>query len=86
MNKQMRYDTPIVAVIKALNDFAGSECSMIELRDQWYFHMETRADNRFVYWLDLTLEQINDEVTVVYKRHPGWYTEVMFEVRQEIEI
>ena len=86
MKKQMRYDTPILAMIKAFNDFAGGECYLIELRDQWYFHMETRADNRFVYWLDLALEQVNDEVVVAYKRHPGWYTDVVFEIKKEIEL
>lgn len=86
MNKQMRYDTPIMAVIKAFNDFAGGECSLLELREQWYFHMETRADNRFVYWLDLALELVNDRVVVVYKRQPGWYSEVLFEIKEEIKV
>jgi hypothetical protein len=81
-----RYDTPILAMIKAFNDFAGGECLLIELRDQWYFHMGSKEDNRFVYWLDLALEMVNEEVVVAYKRHPGWYTEVVFEVRKEIEI
>ena len=86
MKKVNKYDTPILAMIKAFNDFAGGECLLIELREQWYHHMQGRADNRFVYWLDMTLEIVNEYVAVIYKRHPGWYTEVAFEIKKEIEV
>jgi hypothetical protein len=86
MKKQMKYDTPILAMIKAFNDFAGGECCLTELRDQWYFHMETRADNRFVYWLDATMELINQDVKILYKRNAGWYTSVKFYIEREIQL
>ena len=59
---------------------------MIDLRDSWYFHLAHKDDNRFVYWLDKTMEIVNDGVEIVYKRNPGWYTEVLFYVKEPIEM
>jgi len=81
-----RYDTPILAMIKALNDHAGEKVSMIDLRDGWYFHLAHKEDNRFGYWLDLTTEAFGDQIEVIYKRNAGWYTEVMFRVAEKIEV
>lgn len=80
------YDTPILAMIKAFNDHAGGEVSMIDLRDGWYFHLAHKEDNRFGYWLDKTLEIVKDDVKIVYNRNPGWYTEVRFFVEREIQV
>jgi len=80
------YDIPVLAMIRAFNDFAGKEVDMGDLRDSWYFHMKTKDDNRFVYWLDKTLGIVNEDVTIVYKRNPGWYTGVLFDVKRVIEI
>ena len=84
--KVQKYDTPILAMIKAMNDLVGEEVDLSELRDQWYFHMGSRDDNRFVYWLDATMELINQDVKIVYKRNPGWYTSVKFYIEREIEL
>lgn len=86
MRRKQTYDTPVLNMIKAFNDFAGGECLLIELRDQWYFHMGSRGDNRFIYWLELAMEIANEKVEVVYKRVPGWYSEVSFHIKEKIEI
>lgn len=83
---ERRYDTPVLAMIQALNDHVGEEVSLIDLRDSWYFHLAHKEDNRFVYWLDMTMEMLNDDVKIIYKRNPGWYTEVLFYTEREIEI
>lgn len=80
------YDTPVLAMIKALNAHVGEEMTLGELRDDWYFHLAHKDDNRFVYWLDETMELVNDNVKIIYKRSPGWYTEVRFFVSREIEL
>lgn len=85
MKKVNQYDTPVLAMIKALNAHVGEEVDMSELRDEWYFEMENKEDNRFVYWLDQTMEIVNEDVKIVYKRLPGWYTGVSFYVEREIE-
>lgn len=84
--KAQTYDTPVLAMIKALNGYVGEEVSLADLRDSWYFHLEHKEDNRFVYWLDMTMEIVNDSVKIIYKRNPGWYTEVRFYIEGEIEI
>ena len=84
--KVQAYDTPMLAMIKALNAHVGEEVSLADLRDSWYFHLEHKEDNRFVYWLDKTMEVVNDSVNIIYKRNPGWYTEVGFFVSREIEL
>lgn len=87
MKKTTRtYDTPMLAMIKALNDHVGGEVNMTDLRDGWYFHQEHKDDNRFVYWLDATLELYDDSVKIIYKRNPGWYTEVLIYVKRELKI
>lgn len=83
---ERRYDTPVLAMIQALNSYVGEEVSLADLRDAWYFKMEHKEDNRFVYWLDETMEIVNDQIQVIYKRNPGWYTEVKFFVAKEIEV
>ncbi len=83
---ERRYDTPVLAMIKALNSYVGEEVSLADLRDAWYFQMEHKEDNRFVYWLDETMEIVNDSVKIIYKRNPGWYTEVKFYIGEEIEL
>jgi len=80
------YDTPVLAMIKALNAHVGEEITLGELRDDWYFHLAHKDDNRFVYWLDETMELVNDNVNIIYKPSPGWYTEVRFFVSREIEL
>ena len=84
--KIKNYDTPMLAMIKALNAHVGEEITLGELRDDWYFHLAHKDDNRFVYWLDKTMEVVNDRIEVIYKRNPGWYTEVMFFVAEKIEV
>ena len=84
--KVQTYDTPMLAMIKALNAHVGEEVSLADLRDDWYFHLQHKEDNRFVYWLDKTMEVVNDRIEVIYKRNPGWYTEVMFFVAEKIEV
>ena len=84
--KIKNYDTPMLAMIKALNAHVGEEITLGELRDDWYFHLAHKDDNRFVYWLDKTMELVNDNVNIIYKRTPGWYTEVKFFVTEEIEL
>ena len=83
--KAQTYDTPMLAMIKALNAHVGEEVSLADLRDDWYFHLAHKKDNRFVYWLDKTMEVVNDNVNIIYKRNPVWYTEVRFFVSREIE-
>lgn len=85
MKKVKEYDTPVLAMIKALNAHVGEEVDMSALRDEWYYQMENKEDNRFVYWLDQTMEIVNEDVKIVYKRLPGWYTGVSFYVEREIE-
>jgi len=80
------YDTPMLAMIKALNAHVGEEITLGELRDDWYFHLAHKDENRFVYWLDKTMEVVNDQVQVIYKLNPGWYTEVKFAVTERIEV
>jgi len=84
--KIKNYDTPMLAMIKALNAHVGEEITLGDLRDDWYFHLAHKDDNRFVYWLDKTMELVNDNVNIIYKRTPGWYTEVKFFVTEEIEL
>ena len=86
MKKKQIYDTPILAMIKAFNAHVGEEVTLGDLRDDWYFYLAHKEDNRFVYWLDKTMEIVNDNVNIIYKRNPGWYTEVKFEVTEEIEL
>jgi len=86
MYKKQKYDTPILAMIKALNTHAGEEVDMSALRDAWYFQMESKDDNRFVYWLDQTMEILNEDVKIIYKRVPGWYTGVAFYIEREIDV
>ena len=81
-----KYDAPVLAMIKAMNSHVGEELSLADLRDAWYFQMEHKEDNRFVYWLDKTIELVNDRVKIIYKRNPGWYTEVKFHIERGIEI
>ena len=81
-----KYDAPILAMIKAFNGHVGEDVDMITIRDEWYFNMGHKEDNRFVYWLDKTMEVVNDQVQVIYKRNPGWYTEVKFAVTERIEV
>ena len=85
MKKAKSYDAPVVAMIKALNMHVGEEVSLADLRDSWYFQLDHKEDNRFVYWLDQTMEIVNEDVNIIYKRVPGWYTGVMFYVEREIE-
>jgi len=84
--KAQTYDTPMLAMIKALNAHVGQEITLGELRDDWYFHLAHKDDNRFVYWLDKTMEVVNGSVNIIYKRTPGWYTEVKFFVTEEIKL
>jgi len=86
MKRANDYDTPLINMIQAFNDHSGGECYLIELRDQWYFRQGSKDDNRFLYWLDLALELVNDQVIVVYKRQPGWYSEVMFQIPEAIDL
>lgn len=86
MKRKQQFDTPVLNMIKSFNDFAGGSASLIELRDQWYFHMGSHQDNRFVYWLELAMEMVPGKVNVVYKRQPGWYSEVEFEIPEEIKV
>lgn len=86
MKKVKEYDTPVLAMVKALNAHAGEEVEMSALRDEWYYQMANKADNRFVYWLDQTMEIVNEDVKVIYKRKPGWYTGVAFFVEKEIDL
>ena len=73
-------------MMKAFNAHVGEEFTLGDLRDDWYFYLAHKEDNRFVYWLDKTMEIVNDNVNIIYKRNPGWYTEVKFEVTEEIEL
>jgi hypothetical protein len=87
MRTAKTYDTPILAMIEAFNAHAGGEITMPELRDEWWFRLDDAdKENKFGYWLDKTLElpAVAEMVTVVYKRQPGWYTEVRFAVAKEI--
>ena len=84
--KSNKYDDPVLQMIKAFNNHVGEELDMATLRDEWYFNMGEQKDNKFMYWLDLTLEIVNKDVTVVYKKQPGWYTQVEFFVERAVEI
>lgn len=81
-----KYDAPILAMIKALNNHVGEDVDLITLRDEWYFNMEHKEDNKFVYWLDMTMDIVNKDVKIIYKLNPGWYTGVTFFVEREIEL
>lgn len=86
MKKKQIYDTPILAMIKAFNAHLGEEVTLGELRDDWYYYLEHKDDNRFVYWLDKTMEIVNHRVEIIYKHNPGWYTEVVFFLAEKIEV
>jgi hypothetical protein len=81
-----KYDAPVLAMIKAFNGHVGEDVDLVTIRDEWYFNMEHKEDNKFVYWLDMTMEIVNKDVNIVYKRLPGWYTEVKFFVERVIEL
>jgi hypothetical protein len=83
--KSNKYDVPVLQMIKAFNNHVGEELDMATLRDEWYFNMGHNKDNKFAYWLDMTLEIANKNVKLLYKRNPSWYTEVMFFIEGEIE-
>jgi hypothetical protein len=87
MKKTHTYDTPILAMIETFNAHLGEEITMIDLRDEWWYRLDDASkENRFGYWLDKTLELpiVAENVTVVYKTQPGWYTEVRFKVSDSI--
>lgn len=81
-----KYDAPVLAMIKAMNNHVGEDVDLITIRDEWYFNMKHKEDNKFVYWLDMTMEIVNKDVKIVYKRLPGWYTEVKFFIERKIEM
>ena len=84
MYKQ-NYDAPVLMMIQTFNNHIGEEIDMVTLRDEWYYKMGEQKDNKFVYWLDLTLEIAAGDVKLVYTRQPGWYTEIMFLIEREIK-
>lgn len=87
MKPARTYDTPILAVIEACNAHVGETLTMAELRDEWWWRLDDAdKENRFGYWLDKALEvpAVAESVSVIYKRQPGWYTEVQFKVAKKI--
>jgi len=80
-----KYDAPVAAMVKALNDNINQEVDISDIRDSWYFHLGDEKDNKFSYWLDKTMELVNNNVKIIYKKTPGWYTGVKLLVTREIK-
>lgn len=81
-----KYDTPILAMVKALNRHVGKEVDLVTLREDWWYEIGDKEGNYLGHWLDKTIELFSDHVKIIYKRTPGWYTEVVIFVEKEIEV
>lgn len=80
------YDTPVLAMVKALNQHVGKEVDMITLREDWWHEIGEKEGNYLSYWLDKTVELFQKDLDIVYIRTPGWYTEVKIKVLRELKV
>ena len=80
------YDTPILAMVKALNLHVGEEVDLITLREDWWHELGDKEDNYLGHGLDKTVELFHRDLEVVYVRHPGWYTMVKIKVLRELQV
>lgn len=78
MKRQNDWDTPILAVIKALNECAGQRMSMIEFRDWFHFHGGGSGSLQGA--LDIVERTMPGRFQYHYIRTPGSYTEVEIEI------
>jgi hypothetical protein len=78
MKRQNDWDTPILAVIKALDECAGQRMSMIEFRDWFQFHGGGAGSLQGA--LDIVERTMPGRFVFHYIRTPGSYTELEIEV------
>lgn len=84
MRRQNDWDTPILAVIKALNECAGQRMSLIEFRDWFQFHGGGAGSLEGA--LDIVQRTNPGRFVYHYIRTPGSYTEVEIEIFDRTEM
>lgn len=78
------WDTPTLALAQAINELAGREVSMVDLKQAWQFYVGN-DDHSFSKAIDRGVSLWPDHIQAVYVRSPGWYTEVRFKIVKALD-